>query len=212
MKVIEYAELTGVSRQSVYQKIKNNSEWKESHCKSVGNQIMIDPESFDPPLQFDGKFTSKFTSKREQKEPTRSSQQIIDVNIANLYESRIADLQKHIDYLQKENESLNEALLFAQKNVNMLEHQVMLLRQPVIVDDTEFEEIVNPNKEQITPEPNKGTSAADNNPQETSSLKSDPKPEINHTKIAQDENKTSSSSILQRQPEKKGFWRRLFSR
>ena len=122
--VSEYAQVTGTTRQSVYQRIKRGVNDLSQHCKREGNQIFIDISvlSEDQRLQLDCQRLSTFVNaeckrpvnvcKRSDNAENGSGDQVIDAlrDQIRILEDQVRDQREEISNQREQLRQMMELL------------------------------------------------------------------------------------------------------
>lgn len=126
LTVAEYAELKGISKQAVYQRLKNE-EWKQEHSKLVDGKLFIDMETFDQEV--------------DQSDSSENNVRELLVEI-ELLKDRLNDRDRQIEKLERHIDDLTNGWRESQRTVSVLTHRVYQLEhnEPVQVDEIRQQE------------------------------------------------------------------------
>lgn len=114
LTVAEYADLQGVTKQSVYQRLKNQ-EWKSKHCELVDGKMFIKAASFDRPLSINTKNNFNNESKEVEQDGLKDE---------NIYLSQIELLEKQLEEVKARAESQRTDIEFYKEQLREKDRQI----------------------------------------------------------------------------------------
>lgn len=135
LTVAKYAELEGITKQAVYQRLKNEN-WKQEHSKVIKNRVFIDLNTFHEDVQ-------------EDSTASDNSFNVLLIEIEYLKKEN-ETLHAQIEEKDRQINSLIECLQTSQKENSLLSHRMLLLESNVVEMD-EPDEKAKPDQNDVSP-------------------------------------------------------------